>query len=51
MAEEKQVVIIEAGPGGLASAILLANAGAKVKVVERLPFLSRTAKGLQSSAV
>lgn len=39
MAKEKQVVIIGAGPGGLASAILLANAGAKVKVVERLPFL------------
>ena len=39
MAKEKQVVIIGAGPGGLASAILLANAGAKVKVVERLPFV------------
>ena len=33
----KNVVIIGAGPGGLASAILLAASGVKVKVLERLP--------------
>ena len=34
---KKEVIIIGAGPGGLASAILLAAAGVKVKVIERLP--------------
>jgi len=33
----KDVIIIGAGPGGLASAILLASSGVKVKVLERLP--------------
>jgi phytoene desaturase len=32
----KQVIIIGAGPGGLATAMLLAAGGAKVKVLERL---------------
>ena len=32
----KQVIIVGAGPGGLASAMLLAAAGVKVKIVERL---------------
>jgi len=33
--KDKKVVIVGAGPGGLASAMLLANAGAEVTVVER----------------
>lgn len=37
MAKAKRVVIIGAGPGGLASAMLLARAGAKVKLIERQP--------------
>lgn len=33
----KQAIIVGAGPGGLASAILLAAAGVKVRIFERLP--------------
>lgn len=35
----KEVIIIGAGPGGLASAILLAAAGVRVKVLDRLPII------------
>lgn len=35
----KEVIIIGAGPGGLASAILLAASGLRVRVFERLPFV------------
>jgi phytoene desaturase len=38
MASEK-VIIIGAGPGGLASAMLLAKAGLEVKLFERLPYV------------
>ena len=33
----RKVLIVGAGPGGLAAAMLLARAGAEVKVIERLP--------------
>ncbi len=32
---DKQVVVIGAGPGGLAASLLLAKAGARVKIIER----------------
>jgi phytoene desaturase len=36
-AAPKSVLIVGAGPGGLAAALLLAKAGVRVRVVERLP--------------
>ena len=36
---QKTALIVGAGPGGLASAILLASAGLGVRVIERLPFV------------
>ncbi len=35
----KRAIIIGAGPGGLAASMLLASAGVKVTVIERLPFV------------
>lgn len=35
----KRVLIIGAGPGGLAAGLLLARAGLQVRIVERLPFV------------
>ena len=44
----KNVVIIGAGPGGLASAILLAASGVKVKVLERLPTLGGRTSSIEA---
>jgi len=35
----REVLIVGAGPGGLAAALLLAKAGLKVKIIERLPII------------
>jgi phytoene desaturase len=43
------VIIIGAGPGGLASAILLASAGLKVKIVERLPIVGGRTSAIESN--
>jgi phytoene desaturase len=45
----RQVIIIGAGPGGLASAILLASAGLKVKIVERLPIIGGRTSSLEAN--
>jgi phytoene desaturase len=42
------VVVIGAGPGGLASAILLATAGVKVKVLERMPVVGGRTSTIQT---
>ena len=44
----KETIIIGAGPGGLASAILLASAGVKVKVLERLPLIGGRTSSLEA---
>ena len=44
----KDVIIIGAGPGGLASAILLAAAGVKVKVLERLPIVGGRTSSIEA---
>ncbi|HUA65446.1 MAG TPA: phytoene desaturase family protein [Alphaproteobacteria bacterium] len=44
----KQVLIIGAGPGGLASAILLAAAGLRVKIIERLPVVGGRTSAIES---
>jgi phytoene desaturase len=44
----KQALIIGAGPGGLASAILLAAAGVRVKVLERLPILGGRTSSIEA---
>jgi phytoene desaturase len=43
------VIIVGAGPGGLASAILLATAGMKVKVLERMPVAGGRTSTIQMS--
>ena len=44
----KEVLIIGAGPGGLASAILLAAGGARVKILERLPVLGGRTSSIEA---
>ena len=44
----KHVIIIGAGPGGLASSILLAAAGVKVTVLERLPIVGGRTSSIEA---
>jgi phytoene desaturase len=44
----RQVLIIGAGPGGLASAILLAAAGLRVKILERLPIVGGRTSSIEA---
>jgi phytoene desaturase len=45
----KQITIIGAGPGGLASAILLAASGQRVRVFERMPFVGGRTSTIEAS--
>ena len=44
----KQVIIVGAGPGGLAASILLASAGLRVRVLERLPFVGGRTSSIEA---
>ncbi|HVY70863.1 MAG TPA: phytoene desaturase family protein, partial [Verrucomicrobiae bacterium] len=44
----KQVLIIGAGPGGLASAIQLTAAGVRVKILERLPMIGGRTSSIEA---
>lgn len=44
----KSAVIVGAGPGGLAAAMLLAHAGVKVTVIERLPHVGGRTSAIQA---
>ena len=45
---DKDVIIIGAGPGGLACSILLAAAGLKVKIIERLPTIGGRTSSIEA---
>lgn len=45
---EKQIIIVGAGPGGLATAILLAASGQRVRIIERLPFVGGRTSSIQA---
>ena len=48
LARVKQVLIVGAGPGGLASAILLASQGLKVQIIERLPIVGGRTSSIEA---
>ena len=45
----KQAIIVGSGPGGLASAILLASRGVKVKILERLPMVGGRTSSIEAN--
>ena len=44
----KEIIIVGAGPGGLATSILLASAGLKVRVIERLPLVGGRTSSIEA---
>ncbi len=44
----KEVLIVGAGPGGLASAILLASKGVRVRIIERLPIVGGRTSSIEA---
>ena len=44
----KEVIIIGAGPGGLATAMLLASSGVSVRIIERLPFVGGRTSSIEA---
>jgi phytoene desaturase len=44
----KRIVIVGAGPGGLAAAVLLASSGARVTIVERLGFVGGRTSAIEA---
>jgi phytoene desaturase len=44
----RQVIIVGAGPGGLAAAMLLAKAGLRVRVLERLPYVGGRTSAIEA---
>ena len=46
--QTKEIIIIGAGPGGLAAAIQLASAGLKVKIIERLPIIGGRTSSIEA---
>ncbi len=45
---KREVIIIGAGPGGLATAVLLASSGLKVRMLERLPVIGGRTSSLEA---
>ncbi|MDQ6861422.1 MAG: phytoene desaturase family protein, partial [Verrucomicrobiota bacterium] len=48
-AKQKEVVIIGAGPGGLAASVLLAAAGVRVRILERLPMVGGRTSSIEAN--
>ena len=46
--EQRNVIIVGAGPGGLAAAILLAAAGVRVRIIERLPIVGGRTSSIEA---
>lgn len=44
----KEVIIIGAGPGGLATAMILASSGVRVRIIERLPFVGGRTSSIEA---
>src|SRR3712207_3589476 len=46
--KQREVVIVGAGPGGLAASILLATAGVRVRILERLPMVGGRTSSIEA---